>query len=86
MIPAPLGFFEVARELVGANPALFSQPRLGKAPEGFDAVDVAFAPREFVFMVMHAMMFEPIPDQSVIRLPAVGVDGRRAFDLAMHHP
>ena len=86
MIPAPLGFLEVARELVGADAALFGQPRLGKTPERFDAVEVALASRKFVFMVMHPVMFEPIPDQSVIRLPAVGVDGRRALDLAMHHP
>jgi hypothetical protein len=31
-------------------------------------------------------MFEPVPDQSVIRLPAIGVDGRRACDLAVNHP
>jgi len=44
------------------------------------------AARKFVFMMMHSMMLEPIPDQPVIRFPAIGVDGRRAFDLAMHHP
>ena len=86
MIPAPLGFFEVARELVGANPALFSQPRLGKAPEGFDAVDVALAARKFVFMMMHTMMFEAVPHESVIRFPTIRVDGRRAFDLAVNDP
>ncbi len=31
MIPAPLGFLEVQRELVRADPALFGQPRLGEA-------------------------------------------------------
>ena len=84
MIPTPLGFFEVQRELVRADAALFGQARLGKTPEGFDAVDVALAPRKFVFVMMHAMMFEPVPDQPVLRLPAAGVEGRRAFDLAMN--
>lgn len=32
------------------------------------------------------MMIEPVPDQSVIGLPALGVDGRHAFDLAFNYP
>jgi hypothetical protein len=31
-------------------------------------------------------MLEAVPHQSIIRLPAVGVDGGGAFDLAMNHP
>jgi hypothetical protein len=56
VIPAPLGFFEVVRELVCPNPSLFGQPGLGKTPEGFDAVDVPFASGKFVLVVMHAMI------------------------------
>jgi hypothetical protein len=37
MIPAPLGFFEMERELVGADAALFGQPCLGKAPSEISA-------------------------------------------------
>ena len=85
MIPAPFGFLEVERELGGAHAALFGEPRFGKAPEGFDAVDVALASGKFVFMMMHSMMFKPIPDQPVLGLPAIRVDGRRALDLAVNH-
>ena len=72
VIPAPFGFLERARELVGADTALFGQPTFGKAPKGFDAVDVPLASGKFIFMVMHAMMFEPVPHEPVSRPSAVG--------------
>lgn len=86
VVPAPFRFLEVQRELVGADAALFSQSGFGKTPERFDAVDMALAMRKFIFMVMHSVMLEAVPHQSIIRLPAVGVDGGGAFDLAMNHP
>jgi hypothetical protein len=59
MIPTPFRFFEMERKLMGADAPLFSQSGFGKAPEGFDAVDVALAPRKFVFMMIHSVVFEP---------------------------
>jgi uncharacterized protein (DUF433 family) len=62
MIPAPLGFFEMQRELVGADATLFGQPGFGKAPEGFDAVVVFFRPIAFsaVFVQSNPMTFKRI--------------------------
>jgi hypothetical protein len=35
VIPTPFGFFEVERELVSADTALFGQPGFGKARRSF---------------------------------------------------
>jgi hypothetical protein len=60
VIPPPFGFLEVERELVRAHAPLLRQARLGEAPKESDAVDMAFAPRKFVFLMMHQLMFEPV--------------------------
>ena len=85
MIPAPFGFFEVLIKLARADAALFGEPRFGKTPEGFDPIDVSPPTGKFIFRVVHPVVFEPVKHQPVISFPAIGVDGRRPFDLVMHH-
>lgn len=73
------------RELVWPHTALLRQPRLGEAPKGFDAVNVSLAASKFILVMMHPVMIESVQNKPIIRPPAVGMDGGRAFDLTMNH-
>ncbi len=77
MVPAPLGFLEMFVELDEADAALFCQRRLGIAPERFNAVDMASTAGELVRGMMNAVVPEAVQNESITRLPAVGVNHRR---------
>jgi hypothetical protein len=47
MTPTPLGYFEAQWKLLGTDASLLGQQHLGKAPEGFDAVDARLGPIPF---------------------------------------
>ena len=49
------------------------QPPFGEAPEALDAIDVIFAARKLVLMMMDAVMLVATQNKAVIGLPAVGI-------------
>jgi hypothetical protein len=57
MVPAPLGFFKMEKEEFGAHATQLSEAELGKAPEALNAIDVVFAARKFVLMMVDAPVF-----------------------------
>ena len=56
MIESPLTFLEVQNKLFFPYSPEFGKTKLGITPKTFNAVDVIFAPRKLVFMVMNAVM------------------------------
>src|SRR6478672_10947920 len=75
MIPTPFRFLEVEEEKLAAHAAQLDEAKLGIAPKALDPVDMVFPTGELIFMMVNAMVLVPAQDQSVVRLPAVGVDG-----------
>jgi len=72
MIPAPLGFFVVKKEVFGADAPEFGERELGETPEALDAVDgsptrqpplfpsassVILAAGELVLVMMNTVVF-----------------------------
>jgi hypothetical protein len=47
---------------------------LGITPKRFDAVDMIFSSREFIFMVVNAVVLIAICYQSIASFPAIGID------------
>ena len=74
MIETPLRFFEVNEEFFFPNSAKFCHAKLRITPKRFDAVDMIFSSREFIFMVVNAVVLIAICYQSIVSFPAIGVD------------
>ena len=72
MVPTPFGFFEVEEKVLGTDAAQFGEAQPGEAPEALDAIDVIFAARELVLMMVDAAMLVATQDEAVIGLPAIG--------------
>ena len=74
MIETPLRFFEVNEEFFLPDSAKFCHAKLRITPKRFDAVNMIFSSREFIFMVVNAVVLIAICYQSIVSLPAVGID------------
>src|ERR1700722_16223600 len=83
MIETPFTFFEVKEKAIWANATQFEEAELREAPEAFDAVDMVFAPGEFVLMMMDAMVLIAPQNQAVVSSPAIGVDVAAFQDPAL---
>ena len=83
MVPTPFGFFEVEEKILGTDAAQFGQTQFGKAPEALDPIDVIFAARELVLVMVDAVMLVAIQHEAVVGLPAVGINGGRGKHLAL---
>ena len=70
MVPTPFGFFEVEEKVMGTDAAQFGEAQFGKAPEALDAIDVFFAARELILMMVDAVVLVVPKNEAVIRLPA----------------
>ena len=74
MIETPLRFFEVNEEFFFPDSAKFCHAKLRITPKRFDAVNMIFSPREFIFMMVNAVVLIAICYQSIVCLPAIGID------------
>jgi len=74
MIETPLRFFEVNEEFFLPDSAKFCHAKLRINPKRFDAVNMIFSSREFIFMVVNAVMLIAICYQSIVSLPTIGID------------
>jgi len=74
MIETPLRFFEVNEEFFLPDSAKFCHAKLRITPKRFDAVNMIFSSREFVFMMVNAVVLIAICYQSIVSLPSVGID------------
>ena len=66
----PLRFFEVNEEFFLADSAKFCHAKLCITPKRFDAVNMIFSSREFVFLVVNAVVVVTICHQPTVRLPS----------------
>ena len=58
-----------------ANTSEPCETRFRKAPEALDAVDMGFAPGEFVTAIIHAEMLAIANiDKAIVTTPAVGIE------------
>ena len=83
MIETPLRFFEVNEEFFFPDSAKFCHAKLRITPKRFDAVDMIFTSGEFIFMMMNAVVLIAICYQSIVSLPAIGVDITALNDSAL---
>jgi hypothetical protein len=83
MIETPLRFFEVNEEFFFPDSAKFCHAKLRITPKRFDAIDMIFTSGEFIFMMMNAVMLIAICYQSIVSLPAIGVDITALNDSAL---
>jgi hypothetical protein len=74
MIETPLRFFEVNEKFFFPDSAKFCHAKLRITPKRLDAVNMIFASREFIFMVVNAVVLIAICYQSIVSLPTVGID------------
>ena len=74
MIETPLRFFEVNEEFFLPDSAKFCHAKLCITPKRFNAVNMIFSSREFIFMVVNAVVLIAICYQSIVSLPTVGID------------
>ena len=74
MIETPLRFFEVNEEFFLPDSAKFCHAKLRITPKRFDAVNMIFSSRKFIFMVVNAVVLIAICYQSIVSLPTVGID------------
>ena len=74
MIETPLRFFEVNEEFFLPDSAKFCHAKLRITPKRFDAVNMIFSSREFVFMMVNAVVLIAICYQSIVSLPTIGID------------
>ena len=83
MVPTPFGFFEVEEKVVGTDATQLEEAKFAVAPEALDAIDVIFAARELVLMMVDAVMLVATQNEAVIGLPTVGVNGGFGEHLAL---
>ena len=83
MIETPVRFFEVNKEFFFSDSAKFCHTKLCITPKRFDAVNMIFSPREFIFMVVNAVMLIAICYQSIVSSPTIGVDIAAFHDSAL---
>ena len=74
MIETPLRFFEVNEKFFFPDSAKFCHAKLRITPKRFDAVNMIFSSREFIFMVVNAVVMIAICYQSIVSLPTIGID------------
>ena len=74
MVEPPLRFFKVNEEFFLPDSAKFCHAKLRITPKRFDAVNMIFSSREFIFMVVNAVVLITICYQSIVSLPTVGID------------
>ena len=74
MIETPLRFFEVNEEFFLPDSAKFCHAKLRITPKRFDAVNMIFSSREFIFMVVNAVVLISICYQSIVSLPVVVIN------------
>jgi hypothetical protein len=74
MIETPLRFFEVNEEFFLPDSAKFCHAKLRITPKRFDAINMIFSSRKFILMVVNAVVLIAICYQSIVSLPAVGVN------------
>lgn len=83
MIESPLAFFQMKIEGSARDSVELEQPSFGEAPEGFDAIDVAFSVGKLVFIVANTKVFLVSEvDQAVVTGPRVAVDNAVQADFA----
>ena len=86
VVKAELGFFQVQIKGLGGNAIELGEPSFGVAPERLNAVDVVFAPCEFVVAVVDPeVLVKADVDQAVIATPTIGMDDGARVDLAPDH-
>src|ERR1700756_4215074 len=67
---------------VGFDPVKFHEPTLGKAPKGFDSIDVGFALTQgSAFLDSHVFIITNI-DQAIVADPLIGVQHAGGVDSA----
>lgn len=74
MIETPLRFFEVNEEFFLPDSAKFCHAKLRITPKRFDAINMIFSSRKFILMVVNAVVLIAICYQSIVSLPAIGID------------
>ena len=74
MIETPLRFFEVNEEFFFPDSTKFFHAKLRITPKRFDAVNMIFSSREFIFMVVNAVVLIAICYQPIVSLPTIGID------------
>lgn len=83
VVEEPCTFLQVKNEFLPPHSPEFDHSEFDITPETLNPVDMAFTSREFVFMVVDAVVFVPLPDERIISLSAVGVNGRLFQDLPL---
>jgi hypothetical protein len=68
MIETPLRFFEVYEGFFLLDSTKFCHAKLSITPKRFDAVNMIFPSREFIFVVVHAVVLIAICYQSIVSL------------------
>jgi hypothetical protein len=74
MIETPLRFFEVNEEFFLPDSAKFCHSKLRITPKRFNAVDMIFSSREFILMLVNAVVLIAICYQYIVSLSAVDVN------------
>lgn len=74
MIPTPLAFEKVGKEVAFMQAAHLGHTELGEAPERLDTVDMILATGELVFVMMNTVMPVTIKHQAIVGAPAIRVD------------
>lgn len=82
MVEAIFTFLQVEVEGDLMDAVELSQSALRVAPEGLDAVDVAFPPSKFILPMVHpAVLLEAHVHQAFVGLPAVAMDGASTLHM-----
>ena len=85
MIVTPFAFLEMeSKEFFDA--VELGQAALGKAPEGFDAIDVSTTFGKALGLVDADMFVVTDIDQAVVAAPGIGEDNAGRIDLAPQRP
>jgi len=75
MVEPEFALFQMQVEGVLGNAVELCEPAFGKAPEGFDSIDVMLSPGELVVAVVDPeMLVKADIHQPVVATPAIGVD------------
>ena len=87
MVETKLRFLQMQVEGVSRQTFELSEPVLGEAPKGFDAVDVIFPVGELILTMADAEVFGIANvDEAVVADPAIGVNHGVEVDLSSDNP
>jgi hypothetical protein len=74
MIETPLRFFEVNEEFSIRTPRSFAMRNFAQLQKDSMPLNMIFSSREFIFMVVNAVVLIAICYQSIVSFPAIGID------------